>query len=88
MMHRYDNAEYMRKVFHDQVEWFIKRYAPSKDRNPHEHFEFIADFCLVIRDLGVQGQQAYQHAATEAMKQHYDLVSITQPPVVIIKDPS
>jgi hypothetical protein len=87
MMDPHSNAEYMRKVFHDQVEWFIKKYAPSRERHPYEHFEFIADFCLVIRDLGVNGQQAYQHVATESFKKmHETIAMMPMPPVIIPKD--
>jgi hypothetical protein len=85
MMHKYDNADYMRKVFHDQVEWFINKYAPSEEHDPHEHFEFIADFCLVVRDLGVQGQQAYQHVATEAFKKMNETIALT--PNIVLKVP-
>jgi hypothetical protein len=86
-MHPDDRADYTRRVFHDQVEWFIKKYAPSRDRDPYEHFELIADFCLVIRDLGVQGQQAYCDVATKAMKQSHELISlIPTPPIIVPKD--
>lgn len=80
-MSKYDNAEYMRKLFHDQVEWFIKKYAPSKDSEPYEHVEFIADFCLVIRDMGVTGQQAYQQVATDAFTRMHDTIALQANPV-------
>lgn len=83
-----DRAEWQRKVFHDQVEWFIRKWAPERCTSFNEHTDFVCDLMLVVRDLGIQGQEAYCDVATKAMKRSLDIAELSIRPVITQKDPT
>lgn len=67
-------AEQERRLFHDQVDWFIRHWAPSAETDPRGHQDFICDLMTVVRDLGMQRGRAFQEVAAEAFKRNYEMI--------------